>query len=83
VAAHDHAWRPVSFIPDASRPKVLYGCGADGCAEVDVRCVLCDADGDRRRHATQHDPVRDPVLLDEAAWRLIAAGHEIDRVFGR
>jgi hypothetical protein len=79
IPKHDHQLRPISYIPDPTDPRYLAGCAL--CIHTETICLLCAADGDRRRHARKHSPVTDPELLEAATWAIVKTALQIAATF--
>ena len=76
---HEHRFKIISFSLDIKRPTIISVCRVRGCIETKVTCVLCDEDGNRRKHRGSHFPPKNRELHNRAILALTKAAVEYEQ----
>lgn len=82
---HVHNFQVLSYSLEPRRTvNILYGCTTRPCINTEVRCGLCEDDGNRRRHKGHMKKLAegDRTTLNRAILALTKAAMEYERLWG-
>lgn len=82
---HEHNFKVLSYSLEPRRTaNVLYGCVTRPCIATEVRCALCEEDGNRRKHKGHMKRLAegDRTTLNRAILALTKAALEYKRLWG-
>lgn len=83
---HTHNFKVLSYsLEPRVSPRIILGCITRPCIATEVACVMCQEDGDRRRHKGHMKKLAeaDRTVLNRTILGLTRAAMEYEKLWGQ